>query len=111
MSEESNRTESRLSGNSITITYISLRDPYESITLVMSEDVESVPMKRFWFTTWREDVLFHATPECHHLKNNVTNLRDRHQLATAHIPVDASKVGSPPRLTFCCECVSEDPFE
>ncbi len=77
----------------------------------MSDEVKSIPMKRFWFTTWREDVLFHVTPECHHLKNNVDHIRDLNQLATAHIPVDASKVGSPPKLKFCSDCVDEDPFE
>jgi hypothetical protein len=68
-------------------------------------------MKRFWFTTWREDVLFHATPECHHLENNVTHLRDPNELPVAHIPIDAGEVGSPPELKFCSDCVPEDPFE
>lgn len=77
----------------------------------MTDKISSTPMKRFWFTTWREDVLFHATPECHHLKNNVDHIRDLNQLPTAHIPVDASEVGSPPKLKFCNDCVGEDPFE
>jgi hypothetical protein len=76
----------------------------------MSNDTESVEMKRFWFTTWREDVLFHATPECHRVKDNVEHLRDLHQLPVAHIPVDSDEVGNPNKLKFCSHCVSDERF-
>lgn len=77
----------------------------------MTDEPDPVEMRRFWFTTWREDVLFHASPACHHLENNVTEERAPHELPVAHIPVDASVVGSPPKLKFCSDCVREVPFE
>lgn len=76
----------------------------------MAKKAEPVPMKRFWFTTYRENPLFHATPECHRLEN-VTDDRDLNQLPVAHIPVDASKVGRSPDLNFCDHCGNGDPFE
>lgn len=96
----------RLSGSN----YKWLESDIESDAFPMSNETESVPMKRFWFCTYREDVLFHATPTCPHLENNVTSERDLNQLAVAHIPVDAGNVGSPPGLNFCC-CGEDDPFE
>ncbi|WP_435158637.1 hypothetical protein [Haladaptatus sp. DFWS20] len=76
----------------------------------MSNETHSVPMKRFWFCPYRPDPLFHAQQDCYRLKNNVTEKRDLDQLAQAHIPMDTSEIGEPPKLRFCTECGTDDPF-
>ncbi|WP_339104888.1 hypothetical protein [Haloterrigena salinisoli] len=74
----------------------------------MSNETDSVPMMRFWFCVYRENPLFHAERDCHHLQDLP---RDPENLSVAHIPVDSNDVGKPSKLNFCTACGVADPFE
>ena len=64
-------------------------------------------MERFWFCVYREAPLFHASQDCHHLRDLP---REAENLSVAHVPFDSNDVGSPSALNFCPDCGEADPF-
>jgi hypothetical protein len=63
-------------------------------------DAESLPeSERFWFTTWREKVTFHSTPDCRQITNNGLS---KDVLGEARIPKKANR-----SIYFCPVCAEE----
>lgn len=75
----------------------------------MANDENHTDMKRFWFATYREDVLFHSTPECTLLSEGVDH-REKDQFPVAQIPVDSKDEGGGLELKMCNQCVTDERF-